>query len=70
MLYRAVSQWFTDNCEKSGKPSFAKSVILRSKMRHTALQSASNHPCDLTQITVLLVSDSVVIQYELRSNRV
>jgi hypothetical protein len=65
-----MPQRFTKNDEKFGKLSFAKHVILLSKMRHSALLSASNYPCDLTQITVLFVSDSIVIQYELRSYRV
>ena len=49
---------------------FAKCVILRCNLRHIALQSASNTPCNLTQITVLIVSDSTLIQYKLRSYQV
>jgi hypothetical protein len=62
-----VYQWVTKIYEKCGKLSFAKCGILLSKMRQLALQSVSDHPCDLTQITVLFVSDSTLIQYELRS---
>jgi hypothetical protein len=55
------------NREKYGNSLFLKCIVLPCNLRQFALQSASNHPCDLTQITVLLVSDSTLIQYELRS---
>jgi hypothetical protein len=70
MLYIAMPQQFTKNERKFGKPSFPKYVILPCNLRQFALQSASNSPCNLTQITVLLVSDSTLIQYKLRSYRV
>ena len=69
-LYHSVSQRLTENDENFGKPSFPKCVILHCNLYHFALQSASNIPCDLTQITVLMVSDSTLIQYKLRSYRV
>jgi hypothetical protein len=70
MLYHVVPQRVMKIDEKYGKPVFAKCVKLPCKLRHIALLSASNHPCDLTQITVLFVSDSTLIQYKLRSYRV
>jgi hypothetical protein len=65
-----MHQWVTKNRDKCGKPSISKCVILPSKMRQLALLSASNSLGDLTQIAVLFVSNSQVIQYELRSYQV
>ena len=63
MLYLIMYQSVMKIFRKCSKPSFAKCVISPCKMRQLALQSVSIYPCDLTQIAVLFVPDSTLIQY-------